>query len=278
MTASLAATEIARRVPGIAPRVGIVLGSGLGGIASRVADPVVIPYAALPGFPMPSVEGHPGRMTLGTMGGLQVAVMQGRHHLYEGEDAAGVRTFVRTFHQIGCEIVVLTGAAGSVRDGLLPGDLMIVTDHINLMGHNPLVGPNDPTFGPRFFSLNNAYEPVLRARLAAAAENGNIAIGSGVYAGVLGPTFETPAERRMMRNLGADVVGMSIVTEAIVARHCGLRVAACAVVADWDDGTEPDASEGEGAVIHIPDGAAPKMERLLIGFLEGLQREWAQRS
>jgi xanthosine phosphorylase len=269
MTASLAAAEIHRRAPGVQPRVGLVLGSGLGAVAGMVADPVVIPYAALPGFPMPSVEGHPGRVTLGTLGGQEVAVLHGRHHAYEGEDNAGIRTFVRSMKQIGCEILVLTGAVGSLRADLPPGSLMVIEDHLNLMGHNPLVGPNEPNFGPRFLGLRDAYDPALRAVAGKAAAKLGIKLSSGIYAGVLGPTFETPSEARMIRGLGGDVAGMSVVPETIVARHCGLRVFGCAVVASWGEGVADDPSD-KGATIAIKEEALSAMQRLLVGFLEGL--------
>jgi len=265
MTASLAAAEILRRGPGRKPRVGIVLGSGLGAVASLVEQPNVVPYAALPGFPQPTVEGHPGRVTLGLLGGVEVAVMRGRHHAYEGEDAAGLRTFVRCFKQIGCEAVVLTGAAGSLRPDLPPGRLMAVTDHINMSGHNPLVGPNEAIVGPRFVSMANAYDPALRALMVDAAESLDLMLDSGVYAGSMGPCYETPAEARMFALLGADVVGMSIVPECVVARHCGLRVAGCVVVSSWGDGVGDGPIQGPS--IQVAEGAAADMGRLLTAFL-----------
>lgn len=267
MTASLAAAEIARRARGIKPRIAIVLGSGLGSIATRVEEPVVIPYAALPGFPMPTVEGHAARITLGHIGDTQVALMLGRHHAYEGEDKAGLRTFVRAMRQIGCETVVLTGAAGSLQPEVGPGRLMAVVDHINLTGANPLIGPNDRNFGPRYFSLADAYDPQLRACLTRTAERLDINLASGVYAATLGPSFETPAEVRMLRILGADAVGMSIVSECIVARHCGLRVAACVVITNWGEGMA-SGPVNHGPTIRVPAEAAADLERLLVGFLD----------
>lgn len=268
MTASLAAAEITRRAPGRHPRVGVVLGSGLGSLASLVERPVVVPYAALPGFPMPTVEGHPGRVTVGSLGGVEVAVMQGRHHAYEGEDPSGLRTFVRCFKQVGCDTLVLTGAVGSLRPDLPPGRLMAITDHINMSGHNPLVGPNESIVGPRFVSMANAYDPSLRALMMEAADSIGLLMESGVYAGSLGPCYETPAEGRMLALLGADVVGMSIVPECVVARHCGLRVAGCAVVSNWGDGVGDVPVEGRR--IQVSEEAATDTGRLLVALMERL--------
>lgn len=275
MSASLAAAEIARRAPGIKPRVGIVLGSGLGPLASHVEDPVVIPYAAVPGFPVLTVEGHAGRITLGKLAGVPVAIMQGRHHAYEGEDMAGLRTFVRTFRQLGCDTLILTGAAGSLRSNLQPGHLLVLTDHLNLTGTNPMVGPNDQGYGPRFFNLHDAYDPALRALMEDTAGRVGIELETGVYAATLGPSFETPAEARMLRGLGADVVGMAIVPECIVARHCGLKVVGLTVVTSWGDGIGDGPAAGSS--IHVKGDGADELGRLLIGFLGALNESWTKR-
>ncbi|HEY0834195.1 MAG TPA: purine-nucleoside phosphorylase [Azospirillum sp.] len=268
MSAAAAAAVIESRAPGLRPRVGIVLGSGLGGIADRVEEAVSIPYGDLPGFPQPGVEGHAGRLVVGRLAGTGVAVMQGRVHAYEGTGFAALRTAVRALKLAGVETLVLTCAAGSLRTEVGPGRLMIVADHINMLGVNPLVGPNDDAFGPRFPSLTDAWDPALRARLSVAGEALGIPMAEGVYAAWLGPSFETPAEVRMLRLLGADAVGMSMVPECIVARHCGLRVAGCAVITNLGVGL------GDGPVDHAHTlrtaaAAAVDLERLLIGFVVG---------
>ena len=225
-----AAAVIRRRAGGETPLVAIVLGSGLGAVADRVAGPVVMSYESLPGFPRPSVQGHAGRLVLGRMGGVSVACLSGRAHLYEGAGSQPLNTLVRTLKAIGCRAIILTNASGSLRPEFAAGSLVMIEDHINLQGTNPLIGPNDEAIGPRFVDLSAVYSPRLRAALASAAAAKGIALGSGVYLAVLGPAFETPAEIRAYRTLGADLVGMSTVPEAISARHAGLEVAAVSVV------------------------------------------------
>jgi xanthosine phosphorylase len=206
---------------GFEPRVGVVLGSGLGAVAGAVQDPVEIGYGELPGFPRPSVEGHGGIVVAGRIGDVPVAVLQGRAHLYEGVDHDLVRTPVRALRAAGAEVLVLTNAAGSLRRELGPGRLMLISDHINMSGVNVLTGPNASELGGRFTSLRDAYDPALRDGLRAAAGDLGIELAEGVYLAVSGPSFETPAEIRAFRTLGADAVGMSTVHEAIVARHSG---------------------------------------------------------
>jgi xanthosine phosphorylase len=231
-----------------APRLGIVLGSGLGAVADRVTGAEVIGYEELEGFPRPSVAGHEGRAVLGELGGLRVAVLQGRAHLYEGGDPEPRRAPVRALRAAGAEVVVLTNAAGSLRPDVGPGRLMAITDHINLTGHNPLIGPNDTGLGPRFPSLRDAYDPALRAALEASAAEHGIELARGVYLAVSGPSFETPAEIRAFRTLGADAVGMSTVHETIVARHCGLRVAGVSVVTNLAEGLSDEPLSHEGTL------------------------------
>ena len=208
---------------GLRPRVGVVLGSGLGAVAEAVANPTTIEYAELPGFPVPSVVGHGGQAVLGNIGDVPVAVLQGRAHLYEGGDLDKIRTPVRALRAAGAEILVLTNAAGSLRPEVGPGSLMLISDHINLSGVNVVAGPNEDEIGPRFPSMRDAYDPELRAGLHAAAEELGTTLAEGVYLAVSGPTFETPAEIRAFAALGADAVGMSTVHETAVARHCGPR-------------------------------------------------------
>ena len=262
---SEAGAILAARAP-VPPRVGIVLGSGLGAVADAVSEPVLVGYDELPGFPRPSVEGHAGRAVLGRVGGVGVAVLQGRAHLYEGGPIETLSAPVRALRAAGAEIVVLTNAAGSLRPEVGPGNLMAITDHINLTGTNVLIGPNDPAIGPRFPPLGDAYDPVLLDELHTAARELEIDLVEGVYLAVSGPSFETPAEIRAFRGLGADAVGMSTVHETIAARHCGLRVCAVSVITNLGEGM------GEAPLSHeqtLRDGerAAGDLTRLLLGFL-----------
>jgi len=221
---------------GRSTRVGIVLGSGLGAVADAVVDANVIPYAELPGFPRPTVQGHAGQAVLGDLGGVPVAVLQGRQHLYEAPPPETISTPVRALRAAGAEILVLTNAAGSLRPDVGPGSLMAITDHINLTGSNPLTGPNEDAIGPRFPSLRDAYDPELRGTLHATADQLGTPLADGVYLAVSGPSFETPAEIRAFRTLGADAVGMSTVHETILARHCGLRVVAISTITNLAEG------------------------------------------
>jgi xanthosine phosphorylase len=218
------------------PRVGVVLGSGLGVVADAVEDAVTLDYEELPGFPRPGVEGHAGQAVLGRIGAVPVAVLQGRAHLYEGGDVEELRTPVRALRGAGAELIVLTNAAGSLREDVGPGRLMLISDHINLTGTNVLAGPNDDELGPRFPSLRDAYDSELRAEVRRAAAELGIELAEGVYLAVSGPSFETPAEIRAFRALGADAVGMSTVHETIVARHSGLRVAAVSAITNFAEG------------------------------------------
>jgi xanthosine phosphorylase len=248
------------------PRVGVVLGSGLGAVADAVEDPVVVGYEELPGFPRPSVEGHAGRAVLGSIGDVPVAVLQGRAHLYEGGDPQALRTPVRALRAAGASILVLTNAAGSLRPSMGAGSLMAITDHINMTGVNVLTGPNDDTVGPRFPSLRDAYDPELRATLRAAGEEVRVDLDEGVYLAVPGPSFETPAEIGAFQKLGADAVGMSTVQETIVARHCGLRVAAVSVITNLAEGMSDEPLSHE-QTLAAAESAAGDLARLLLQFI-----------
>ena len=219
-----------------APRLGIILGSGLGAVAEALEDAVTIPYTELPDFPAPSVHGHAGTLFLGTLSGLSVACLQGRRHVYEGGDPGAMRGPVRALKAAGAEALFITNAAGSLNADVGPGSLMAINDHINMLGVNPLTGPNDDAIGPRFPSLRDAYDPELRAKLQQAAQALGIELKEGVYLATAGPTFETPAEIRAFRTLGADAVGMSTVPEVILARHAGLRVAAVSAITNLAEG------------------------------------------
>lgn len=259
------------------PRVAVVLGSGLGGVADAVGggvadalgDPVIVPYDELPGFPRPTVEGHAGRVVIGRLAGVPVAVLQGRTHLYEGGDLDAIRTPVRALRAAGAEILVLTNAAGSLRPEVAPGSLMLINDHINLSGVNVLVGPNDPSVGPRFPSMRDAYDPELRASLRAAADSLGIGLAEGVYLAVSGPSFETAAEIRAFGTLGADAVGMSTVHETVLARHCGLRVLAISAITNLAEGlSEVELSHAQ--TLRDAERAAGDLTRLLLGAVERL--------
>jgi xanthosine phosphorylase len=254
---------------GLRPRVGVVLGSGLGAVAEAVSDPTTIDYSELPGFPVPSVAGHGGQAVLGEIGDVPVAVFQGRAHLYEGGDLDKLRTPVRALRAAGAEVVVLTNAAGSLRPEVGPGSLMLISDHINLSGVNVLAGPNDEEIGPRFASMHDAYDPELRAGLRAAAGELGTTLAEGVYLAVSGPTFETAAEIRAFAALGADAVGMSTVHETAVARHCGLRVAAISAISNLAEGMS-DVPLSHEQTLRDAKRAAEGLVPLLVRFVERL--------
>lgn len=206
------------------PVLGIVLGSGLGAFADGLTDRVAVPYADLPDFPKSSVQGHAGQLIVGQHRGVRVVAMQGRVHFYEGYAPWQVVLPVRVLCSLGIKGLVVTNAAGGINTAFRAGDLMAITDHLNLTGWNPLVGPNDDRLGPRFPDMSHAYDPALLQVLRAAAKAEGVALKEGVYAGLSGPSYETPAEIRMLRGLGADAVGMSTVGEVIAAAHLGVRV------------------------------------------------------
>jgi purine-nucleoside phosphorylase len=220
----------------LTPRVGVVLGSGLGAWAEGLASAVRVPYPRIPGMATSTVPGHAGNLCVGRAGDVPVACLQGRVHLYEGYEPARVVFGVRLLARLGCRAVLLTNAAGGLEVGWAPGDLMLVTDHLNLMGRNPLNGPNDDALGPRFPDMTVAYDPDLRALAKAAASSCGVSLREGVYAGLLGPTYETPAEIRMLRTLGANAVGMSTVPEVIALRHMGVRTAAISCITNMAAG------------------------------------------
>lgn len=251
-----AAVEYLEGRLGARPMVALILGSGLGGLAESVENAVTVPYADIPGFARTTVEGHAGRLVAGTLGGMDVVVFQGRYHAYEGHDPADLATPVRTAAALGVETLIVTCAAGGVTRRMAPGTLMLLADHINLMGRNPLVGPAR-SGEPRFPDMTDAYDPALRQRAHAAAADSGLQLAEGVYAAMLGPSFETPAEIRMLERLGADAVGMSTVPEVIAARATGLRVLGIALI------TNPAAGVVEGPLDHeevIQAGAAAAAE------------------
>jgi len=227
---SEAAAFLKSRLGLLTPKIGIVLGSGLGAVADAIPNPTIVPYAEIPHFPQSTVEGHSGRIVAGLLAGTPVVIMQGRVHFYEGYSPQQVTFPMRVLGALGLRAVVLTNAAGGIKEGYRIGQLVALADHINLMGFNPLAGPNEPRFavqpgaGLRFFDMTEAYSKKLRSLARAAAEEEGFHLDEGVYLAVSGPSFETPAEIRAFRTLGATLVGMSTVPETIVARHMGIQV------------------------------------------------------
>jgi purine-nucleoside phosphorylase len=263
-----AAEVVARRVP-VRPDVAIILGTGLGGLADEIELDASIPYEEIPGFPLSTVESHAGRLLAGQLGGKPVVAMQGRFHRYEGYDLRQVTFPVRVLHALGAGTLVVSNACGGMHPLWAPGDLMLMADHINLLGDNPLVGPNDDRMGPRFPDLSAAYDPGLRAIAREAALALGITLREGVYVAVAGPNLETRAEYRLLRALGADVVGMFTVPEVIVANHEGMRVLGISIITDQ---CLPDALEPAdiGRIIETARRAEPALTRLVTRVVERL--------
>jgi purine-nucleoside phosphorylase len=251
---------------GPAPEVGVVLGSGLGAFAQRLSQPVRIRYQDIPHFPPVAVEGHAGRLHLGRIADTPVACLAGRVHLYEGHSPEQVVFAVRVLAALGCRAVLLTNAAGAIRGDLRPGDLMLIADHINLTGHNPLVGPNRGP-GPRCPDLTRAYDPELRAAAQRAATEVGVQLHEGVYAAMLGPSYETAAEIRMLRTLGADAVGMSTVVEVIALCHAGVRVGAMSLITNVAAGLS-EASPEHAEVARVARAASDPFTRLLARWVQ----------
>ena len=247
------------------PRLAVILGSGLGGVARAIEDPVILPYAELPGFPVSRVDGHENRLVLGRLGGLKVACLEGRVHFYEGAGAGGMAVPIRALQRAGIATLLLTNAAGSLHQEVGPGRLMLIAYHINFQPGNPLIGPNDETYGPRFPSLRDAYDPVLRLRLKTVARSLGIDLAEGVYLAYAGPSFETPAEIRAFRLLGADAIGMSTVPEVILARHCGLRVCAVSVITNLAEGLVEEPLTHR-QTLAMAERASGDLGRLIAGF------------
>lgn len=268
-SAHLSAVIIKQRLPNFTPKIGIILGSGLGGFAEQLDDAVSISYEELPGFPIPTVQGHGGRIVLGNLSGVSVACLQGRAHSYEGGNYDAVKTYVRTLKLLGCDYFLATNASGSLCEDVPPGELMLITDHINMQPGNPLVGRNDDEFGPRFLPLDNAYDQGMRDTLLNVAVKENITLNQGVYLAVLGPNYETAAEIRAFRILGADAVGMSSVPEVLVANHCGMKVAVIAIITNYATGLA-SCSHSHDSVVETAARAVEKLNRLIKQFVTEL--------
>lgn len=263
-----AATALLRGRLETRPSVALILGSGLGALADAVEAPVSVPYAEIPGFATTTVQGHAGRLVAGRLERMDVVVLQGRYHAYEGHDPAALATPVRVAGALGAEVLIVTCAAGGVTRRLAPGTLMLLTDHINLTGRNPLVGPARPG-EPRFPDMTAAYDPALRERARAAAADAGVELAEGVYAAVLGPSYETPAEIRMLERLGADAVGMSTVPEVIAARAVGLRVLGIALITNHAAGVVEGPLDHQ-EVIAAGAAAAGRLQQLIHGVLSRL--------
>lgn len=264
-----ALVEGVRRRTDLVPEVGVVLGSGLGGLADDLEDAVAIPFAELPGWPAATAPGHVGRLLLGRLGGRTVVMLQGRFHLYEGNDPGLVVQPMLLFRALGARVVVLTNAAGGLDPSFGPGTLMIMRDHINLTGRNPLIGPNADELGPRFPDMTEAWSPRLRAGLHAAAAAEGVEMAEGIYVGLTGPTYETPAEVRMLAALGGDAVGMSTVLECIAARWVGLEVCGVSLVTNAGAGyTGAPLTHEE--VLEAGASAGPRLAKVIRRFVEDL--------
>lgn len=252
----------------VTPSCAIVLGSGLGGLAQRVDHAVRIPFAEIPGFPAATVVGHAGELIVGTLRGVPVVMLAGRLHLYEGHDPALAAFPVRVLHALGAPVYLASNAAGGINRAFAPGDIMLITDHLNLMARNPLIGhvvPGDT----RFPDMTAAYDPALQDVMRRAAHDTSVSLREGVYAAVLGPSFETPAEVRMLGMLGTDAVGMSTVPEVIVARVLGMRVAALSLITNVAAGLSGQTLNHE-EVLEVGRAAADRVEQLVCTFVEQL--------
>lgn len=266
--------EAVRRHTDLVPEVAIVLGSGLGGLADELEAAVAIPFDELPGWPAATAPGHVGRLLLGRLAGRAVVMLQGRFHLYEGNDPGLIVQPVLLFRALGARLVILTNAAGGLDPSFGPGTLMIMRDHINMTGRSPLIGPNADELGPRFPDMTDAWSPRLRERLHAAGGREGVAMAEGVYIGLTGPAYETPAEVRMLAGLGGDAVGMSTVLECIAARWVGLEVCGVSLVTNAGAGYSGAPLTHE-EVLEAGATAGPRLARVIRRFVEELDLEAA---
>lgn len=268
VAAARAAEAIRRRVGEVRPVAAVVLGSGLGGLADRIANPVAVPFAEVPGFPSATIVGHAGKLIAGTLGGRPVVALAGRFHMYEGHDAAVAGFPVRVLHALGARTLFVSNAAGGIRRTFQPGDLMLIRDHLNLMFRSPLVGALEPG-DVRFPDMSAPYDESLAQQLREHASALGFALQEGVYGGLLGPTYETPAEVQMLATLGADAVGMSTVPEVIVARAIGMRVAGISCITNLASGISPHPLS-HAEVIETTTLVAERFESLVERFVGGL--------
>ena len=265
----VAARYVRARLPLPTCPIAIILGSGLGELGERLADAIEIPYADIPGFTRSTAPGHRGMLLAGELAGRPVLCMQGRLHRYEGHGFAQVTFPVRVLRLLGVQTLLVTNAAGGINTGYAVGDIMVIADHINLMGGNPLAGLHEPVFGERFFDMGTAYTPALRSLAHASAQRLGMRLREGVYIAVTGPSYETPAEIRAFRALGADAVGMSTVPEVIAARHCGMDILGLSLITNLAAGVTDAVLSGE-EVIAIGRAKAREMEALVTEIVQGV--------
>lgn len=271
-----AANYIKEQIADFKPTVGLVLGSGLNKLAQQLEQAITIPYSKIPGFSECGVAGHEGALLLGTLGGAKVACLQGRSHYYEGKPSSAISIPIRTLKLLGCETLILTNAAASLRKEVLPGNLVVISDHINFQFQNPLVGPNDDAFGPRFPSLQNAYDQELINITFTAAKELNLELTTGVYLAALGPCYETPAEIRAFKMMGADVVGMSTVPEVIIGRHCNMKVLAISTVSNMACGMGDEFLTHE-SVLKVAKLVADDLTKLLTTVLKKISQTHSEK-
>lgn len=266
------AAEIIRaHAPCFQPRVALILGSGLGVLAEQMTDAVSIGFDELPGFPISTVHGHAGQLVLGTLAGVNIACLKGRGHFYEGYGIDVMTSAIRTLKLLGCELLFVTNAAGSLRAEVGAGSLVAISDHINFLPGTPMIGPNDERFGPRFFSMANAYDKDTREMVKTTAADIGVTLHEGVFIADAGPNFETVAEIRAFKALGADTVGMSVVPEVVSARHCGLKVTGVSVITNLAEGMSPFPLSHEQTLKYAAVGAE-SLARLILAFLERYAR------
>jgi xanthosine phosphorylase len=257
------------KMAGRKPKIAVILGSGLGGLGDRMTDTVKVAYKDLPGFPLLGVEGHAGDVIIGQLSGVDIVAFKGRKHFYETDDAYPLKTLIRSIKAAGVDTLFVSNAAGSLRPQIKVSELMAITDHINYMGMNPLVGPNDDDFGPRFPPMSDAWDADLTAKLRQAAAVTGAPLHEGVYMGFRGPSFETPAEIRMAQAMGADAVGMSSVPDCIIARHCGMKVVGCSCITNMGAGLS-DEKLSHAHTLENAARAAKNFEKLLAEFVKCL--------
>jgi len=263
------AARISQALGGMKPRIAIILGSGLGGLAQKIERPVALAYADLPGFPELTVAGHVGELLVGRLNGVPVIVLKGRKHFYETNDAYPLKTMIRAVHAAGADTLFLSNAAGSLRAHIKVSELMLITDHINFLGLNPLTGPNDEAFGPRFFPVTDAWDRDLRDRVKKVARSEGVTLHEGVYVAFRGPSFETPAEIRMAQGWGGDAVGMSSVPDCLIARHCGMKVVGISCITNMGAGLSDEHLTHAHTLENAARGAAA-FERLVAAAVKVL--------
>lgn len=261
------ARDYIRQRSAMKPQIAVILGSGLGSLVDDLSIETTVPYRDIPEFPISTVAGHAGQLVLGTLAGKQLVVMQGRFHAYEGYALSNVVFPVRVMQALGAQSLIVTNAAGGLNPSFSPGDVMLITDHINTMGSNPLIGPNPDEIGPRFPDLSQAYNAKLRSLALEVAQREGITLQSGVYIACLGPSYETPAERRYLRLIGGDAVGMSTVPEVIAANHAGMHVLGLSAITNIATGAADQQADSHEEVVAVAKIAGEKLVRLVGGII-----------